>query len=646
MRKVQTKLIVLSIASVVSVVCFGGLYSYNVYEDYATLSNFRQTTRVSDIAANLSSNLTAERQAGYSASTFLGDGSPQQQLDAYRARVVTTHASLEELKQFVDGHSEAFTEHFKAGLKAAISAESALNQLRDEILDPTRPQERVTYESPLKTKTLRTYDIALQTHASILPLSSNETQDGELVRRITTQDNIARLQKDFWKLKGLVATVLRTNKLSPGAQAEIKVKLANVEDQLIRLRSLADPQVLQNLNQLLENADYKAITSKASRAVELGPTAPDFSELGEHPSYMSGPNLRVEKPFAALIALAGNEVDSYTSQLLTQARFHLILLITLSTLSILGIACFIYYIARSITRPLLHVSTALGQTAANANQSACSITQSSEQLSNDACEQASALEEISASMNELSSMNSSTQNHMKKMAELASEAMKSTEHGTRNVAELSGALIDIQKSTADVASILKTIDEIAFQTNILALNAAIEAARAGEAGAGFAVVAEEVRSLAHRSATAARETAQKIESAVKNSTHGTDLGQRAEKRFAQISTITSEYHKIVQEVEAAAQQTAEGLSQVNEAVQKVDQITQRTAAGAEENASASTEMRAQVEQVFENIQKLEAMILSQQQRNDSAENISDFAPDLPEEESSSLDSASIPSVKP
>jgi len=310
-------------------------------------------------------------------------------------------------------------------------------------------------------------------------------------------------------------------------------------------------------------------------------------------------------------------VEDYTAQRLSAARIKLIVLGSFSLISIVGITLLILYIARSITQPLRRVSTELAKTATNANQSAHAIAQSSGQLSEDACEQAAALEEISASMDELSGMNNSNLEHMRKMASLAENAIKSTDHGTKNVAELCTALTDIQKSTADVASILKTIDEIAFQTNILALNAAVEAARAGEAGAGFAVVADEVRSLAHRSATAARETALKIESAVKNSSHGSNLGVRAEKRFKEISTITSEYHQIVKEVEMASQQTAQGLTQVTEAVQKVDQITQRTAAAAEENAAGSTEMRIQVEHVFENIQELESMIFSQQPGNDN-----------------------------
>ena len=128
------------------------------------------------------------------------------------------------------------------------------------------------------------------------------------------------------------------------------------------------------------------------------------------------------------------------------------------------------------------------------------------------------------------------------------------------------------------------------------------------------MVADEVRTLAQRSAAAARETAQKIETAVKHSSHGTNLGQRAEKRFAEITAITAEYQQLVKGVEVATRESSDGFSQVSVALEKVDQITQRTAGAAEENANASEEMRAQVEQVFAHIKELEMMILSESQR--------------------------------
>jgi hypothetical protein len=332
----------------------------------------------------------------------------------------------------------------------------------------------------------------------------------------------------------------------------------------------------------------------------------DYLELSVQPAISAATPSAPEITSAA----TGNQAREQGAKRLASTRLKLWLSGTVSLGVMIGLSFLALHTTRSIARPLERVGSALDHAAAQADASAEAMAHSGAELSDDACAQAAALQEISASMDELTSMNSSTLEHMRKMADLADQAVLSTDHGTKNVAELSAALTDIQRSTQDVATILKTIDGIAFQTNILALNAAVEAARAGEAGAGFAVVAEEVRSLAQRSATAARETALKIESAVNTSTHGTDLGMRAEKRFAQISTITAEYGKIVKEVAAASEQTAQGLTQVSESVQKVDQITQRTAAAAQENAAASTEMRTQVQHIFRFIQELDEMIVA------------------------------------
>jgi methyl-accepting chemotaxis protein len=152
-------------------------------------------------------------------------------------------------------------------------------------------------------------------------------------------------------------------------------------------------------------------------------------------------------------------------------------------------------------------------------------------------------------------------------------------------------------SLEETSKIIKTIDEIAFQTNLLALNAAVEAARAGEAGAGFAVVAEEVRNLAMRSAEAAKGTANLIEGTVKKIKDGSDLVTATNKAFTEVATSASKVGELVSEIAAASNEQAQGIEQVNKAVTEMDKVTQQNAANAEESASASEEMSAQAEQM-------------------------------------------------
>jgi len=169
------------------------------------------------------------------------------------------------------------------------------------------------------------------------------------------------------------------------------------------------------------------------------------------------------------------------------------------------------FLSRSLSGQIRRLASMLGVNSDEVAESARQVAATSQTLAEGASEQAASLEETSASLEQVSAMTSSNAEHAQETKTLAVQTREAAEAGAGDMATMSAAMDAIKVSGDNIAKITKTIDEIAFQTNLLALNAAVEAARAGEAGAGFAVVAEEVRNLAQRSATAARETAEKIE---------------------------------------------------------------------------------------------------------------------------------------
>lgn len=244
-------------------------------------------------------------------------------------------------------------------------------------------------------------------------------------------------------------------------------------------------------------------------------------------------------------------------------------------------------------KPLTRVARNIYEGTEKSRRASSQLTQASQQLAQGASEQAAAIEETSASLEEVSSMIHSTANNAEQAKQLASETRASAQEGVTNMAQMTVAMEAIERSSSDVAKIVKSIDEIAFQTNILALNAAVEAARAGEAGAGFAVVADEVRSLAQRSATAAHESADKIEASIRNSRAGAISLQRVQESLGQIETKIARTDALVAEITMAAREQAQGIEHVGIAIEQMSKVAQDAADSASQIAHAAEQTHEQ-----------------------------------------------------
>ncbi len=261
-------------------------------------------------------------------------------------------------------------------------------------------------------------------------------------------------------------------------------------------------------------------------------------------------------------------------------------------LAILAVG-FVQWLSRRIRRPLESAVGRMHDFVAQTTAAATQIAGAGQALASGASQQAASLEETSASLEEMSGMTKRNAEAAQNAKQLAGQARVVVDAGAASMTQMSAAMHGIKTSSGEIAKIIKTIDEIAFQTNILALNAAVEAARAGEAGMGFAVVAEEVRALAQRSARAARETADKIEAALAKSDEGVRTSGEVAGVLNQIVDQVRKMDALVGEIATASAEQSEGIDQINKAVSEMDKITQNNAASAEESAAAAEELSTQ-----------------------------------------------------
>jgi methyl-accepting chemotaxis protein len=211
-------------------------------------------------------------------------------------------------------------------------------------------------------------------------------------------------------------------------------------------------------------------------------------------------------------------------------------------------------------------------------------------------------------MEEMSSMTRRNADNSHEAARLMAEADAAVNGANAVLDEMNTSMANIKESSRRVANIIKTIDEIAFQTNILALNAAVEAARAGEAGMGFAVVAEEVRNLAQRSAQAAKDTTVMIEESIARSDRGAARVETVGTSIDAITKSVTAVKTLIDQVSDASRQQAHGFAQVAQALNQMEQGTQVNASTASESAAAGEQLKSQAERSLAAVERLEYLV--------------------------------------
>ncbi len=291
-----------------------------------------------------------------------------------------------------------------------------------------------------------------------------------------------------------------------------------------------------------------------------------------------------------------------------EVQFYLALF---GLITLCGIVAAVMAIAGKVSSLINGVVSELTGSADQFVAAASQIAQTSQSVAQGASEQAASIEETSSAAEEVTAV---TRQNKERTAALAG-AMNEAGTSFRVMNECMDGLVrwiaDFRQSSEKVSKIISAIDEIAFQTNILALNAAVEAARAGEAGMGFAVVAEEVRNLARRSAEAAKDTSTLIQGSIDKTEEGQGTVDECAKAMATNSQLAQRVVQLTGELDGATAEQVRGINLISEAVSRIQQTTQETAASAEESASASQELNAQSASVRTIVTRLQELVHGQ-----------------------------------
>ncbi len=368
------------------------------------------------------------------------------------------------------------------------------------------------------------------------------------------------------------------------ASEQGKVYRTNIENAMNKARPLNDKVI----EQAMANNHTEAVRILMD---EAGPATQSWQDtLAENMQFQEDNNKKD--------AEAAN--SAYTSTL--------VLMFSLAGISLLAGILIAVFLTRSITKPINIIVDGLNEGAQQVATASEQLSASSQQLAEGNAEQASSIEETSSTLEESASMVQQNAENTKQAAMLAGQTKVVADKGNVEMQEMMASMGEIKKSSDQIAKIIKVIDEIAFQTNILALNAAVEAARAGDAGMGFAVVAEEVRNLAQRSAQAAKDTAAIIETNIELSEKGVTVAKKVGDSLSEITVQAKKVNELMDEIAAASQEQTQGIGQINKAVMQMEKVTQMSASSAEECASSSEELSAQALKLREIVQQLVSLV--------------------------------------
>lgn len=617
--RIQARLLILSLVPIAFLGVLASILITQGVQDKRQYQNFRGFTEVIGCATELAVRIPLERNACHNVMR-----KNLQFEENYNDAVANIDTVLIRLKTALDEHSFSnCPQSVQKAIREIGNIAPEIGEIRKKIQATKQMEENEILESDVRTEIPRAYNKLAAQANNLIEQIAPIISDNEFSRLLHLQSTLIRIIKYEDDSLNIVRPAIKQKKLyamSFGTMLHIRQEFNQA---IADFNNRAGKETVHQVSEILNDPGWTTISDYQDQLVELANAAnapPErimtqsgfladlpFDEVDDKQSQTALFTIRQEL-MPKLVQVVVGEMREYTQQRLKEVRIRAASIYVLC----FGAICIPVGLAllygRNITRSLQSHAKTLKQSGMESAANAEHLASASRNLAQGSCAQAAAIEEINSSIEEINAMNEAC---VKSIAELVIKGQRATkvaDNGSVSMKEMRSAMKDISGAGQEISKIIKTIEEIAFQTNILALNAAVEAARAGEAGAGFTVVADEVRNLAHRSAKAANETSSRIAAAIATTEKGEALTEQVESEFTEINETSHEMSELVKKVESAFEQQRQGVQQITKAIHDIDVHIQTGAAQSEETAAATKSLSRQSQLILEEVEKLRSLV--------------------------------------
>lgn len=451
---------------------------------------------------------------------------------------------------------------------------------------------------------------------AVFPALLAETNDKELSLKLTSYSLFLDYHYECTRYLGLMIWGHQVDEYPIDAYLLYEAHYDKSRVLLKHLRLTADDHIVAGLDEILTSEKSQWVESKVSSFLarnnenQLYQFIKDKNLENEFKSRGDSRNAELGEYQAVM----RQDVLDYTANKIEDLKANLWMTMGLTALVFFASVAMTYRFGHSISSTIVRITEGIAKDAKSVFSASRQISNASETLANNACLQASSSEETNAMIEVIVNNSNKTAEVAKQASGLIQATSEVIDESDASLADLDSSMGQISNNSEETKKIMSSINEIAFQTNILALNAAVEAARAGEAGAGFAIVAEEVRNLAHRSSSASDSTGKLIESSNSSIQSGMNCTSKTSDAFRRVRESANQVFEMISNIETDTQKQLESILEIGRAAKDVDNSTQSNAAGAEECAASASQLEEFAQTLEQHVERLEVLVYGGQEK--------------------------------